>query len=31
VIVEVRKNIEHLKESMDLWKEKLKQLREIAK
>ena len=31
IVVEVRKNIERHKESMDLWKEKLKQLREIAK
>lgn len=31
IIVEVRKNIERHKESMDVWKDKLKQLREIAK
>lgn len=31
IVVEVRKNIERHKESMDIWKEKLKQLREINK
>ncbi|WP_432670234.1 DUF349 domain-containing protein [Flavobacterium sp. SM2513] len=31
IVVEVRKNIERHKESMNLWKEKLQQLREIAK
>lgn len=31
IVVEVRKNIERHRESMDIWKEKLKQLREINK
>jgi hypothetical protein len=31
IVVEVRKNIERHKESMDIWKDKLKQLREIVK
>ena len=31
LIIEVRKNIERHKESMDVWKDKLKQLREIVK
>ena len=31
IVVEVRKNILRHKESMDLWKEKLKQLREVEK
>lgn len=31
IVIEVRKNILRHKESMDLWKEKLKQLREVEK
>ena len=31
IVLEVRKNIERHRESMDVWKDKLKQLREIAK
>ena len=31
LIIEVRKNIERHKESMDVWKDKLKQLREIVR
>jgi hypothetical protein len=31
IVVEVRKNIERNKESMEIWKDKLKQLREISK